>query len=545
MYGREKNRWGFKEGRSFSGLIPKLNDKVGEVTGLPEEEVVVSQFDYENNGEPQMEVVDIQALALSDPGSGEDGGDDSGSTSGDTSGSTSGDTSGETSGDTEEYDFTKPEQTENTEAQQATADNIINQINETSGTGAVKVTVPEGETLNNMTVPEDNQHFLYVSGDCADGATFTNNSSKGMSINVTNEEPISVVVDGTSSATTTLHGSFNDIYTTTQLSMGTGDTISGTVTYAEEYNGNISLTADFQDGAKVITMTSGNVTINNRGSVSSIEVYAPNANVTINGFSNELTATVDEDTLYIMNGAHINKLIMKKGNVKIYGFEVSDFIDEYVGEGTVEPMSWNVPTDVTVAKMTGNSGSYTIVSDITTSSTISWGVFGSGHYKYYLNGHTLNIGNKNYSMFLRNAVTVDLYGEGKMSNQADGYLIWVSGENCVVNVYGGEYEGNTHTLYAENGTINVYDGVFKLSNADTADRDANGNLKFLINCLDANYTAGTAKINVYGGKFYEFNPAVSYGEPGGPVSFVAEGYGVVESVEDGKKVYEVKPINEI
>ena len=68
--------------------------------------------------------------------------------------------------------------------------------------------------------------------------------------------------------------------------------------------------------------------------------------------------------------------------------------------------------------------------------------------------------------------------------------------------------------------------------------------KFLLNCYDANYTAGTAKINVYGGKFYEFNPAVTYGEPGGPVSYVAEGYGVVESVEDGKKVYEVRPIND-
>ena len=40
-------------------------------------------------------------------------------------------------------------------------------------------------------------------------------------------------------------------------------------------------------------------------------------------------------------------------------------------------------------------------------------------------------------------------------------------------------------------------------------------------------------------KFYEFNPAVTYGEPGGPVSYVAEGYHVVEFVEDGKKVYEV------
>ena len=60
-----------------------------------------------------------------------------------------------------------------------------------------------------------------------------------------------------------------------------------------------------------------------------------------------------------------------------------------------------------------------------------------------------------------------------------------------------------------------------------------------MNCYDANYTAGTAKINVYGGKFYNFNPAETYGEPNGPVSYVAEGYHVVESVEDGVPVFEV------
>ena len=60
-----------------------------------------------------------------------------------------------------------------------------------------------------------------------------------------------------------------------------------------------------------------------------------------------------------------------------------------------------------------------------------------------------------------------------------------------------------------------------------------------MNCYDANYTAGKAHINVYGGKFYNFNPAEAYSEPGGPVSYVAEGYHVVESVEDGVPVFEV------
>ena len=528
MYGIEKNKWGFREGRAFSGLIPKANDLIGLVTGTPDEEVVVTPFDFKNDGEPQMEVVDIYEIAMKDPGEGGEGG--------------GGEDSGSTSGDTEEHDFTPPTPTENTDEQQATANNIVDTLTGTSGTSASKIVIPEDETLNNLTIPEENQHFVYLSGQCEDGATIVNNSPKGMSISVENEEPISITISGTSSATTTLHGNFINIYTTTPISMGTGDTVSGTITFAEDYNGNVSITADFQDGAKIQTMTSGNVTINNRGEdVTSIEIYAPNADVTLNGLSDEVIATVADDTLYIQNGAHVNRLVMKKGNVKIYGFNVEDFIGEYVGEGTIEPMSWDVPTEATVNKMTGNSGTYQIVEDITTGSSIAFGLFGSGQFKYYLNDHTMTIGNKNYALFMRGNPTIDIYGPGKMVNGVDGYLAWLSGEGCVLNIHGGEYEGNTHTLYAENGTINVYDGVFKLTNADTADRDANGNLKFLLNCLDASYTAGTAKINVYGGKFYEFNPAVSYGEPNGPVSFVAEGYHVEESVEDGKKVFTVVP----
>ena len=107
------------------------------------------------------------------------------------------------------------------------------------------------------------------------------------------------------------------------------------------------------------------------------------------------------------------------------------------------------------------------------------------------------------------------------------------------------FEADTHVMYAQNGTINIYGGEFKMLNADTADRDEKGLLKFLLNCLDASYTAGTAHINVYGGKFYEFNPAEVYGEPGAPISYVAEGYGVVESEEDGKRVFTVLPVDQI
>ena len=58
---------------------------------------------------------------------------------------------------------------------------------------------------------------------------------------------------------------------------------------------------------------------------------------------------------------------------------------------------------------------------------------------------------------------------------------------------------------------------------------------------DDAYTAGTANIKVFGGKFYGFDPAHSMSEPGGEVSFVQEGY---ESVEIEPGVFEVKAVNQ-
>ena len=88
---------------------------------------------------------------------------------------------------------------------------------------------------------------------------------------------------------------------------------------------------------------------------------------------------------------------------------------------------------------------------------------------------------------------------------------------------GGTWNAYTHVLYCEKGTINIYGGTFNCLSDDK---------KFTINCLDANYTAETAKINCFGGRFIGFNPAESMSEPGDPISFVAEGYKSME-VESG------------
>lgn len=50
------------ESDAFEGLVPKANEKLGTI-GIPDPEVPVTQFDWVNNGEVQLEVADIEKIA--------------------------------------------------------------------------------------------------------------------------------------------------------------------------------------------------------------------------------------------------------------------------------------------------------------------------------------------------------------------------------------------------------------------------------------------------------------------------------------------------
>ena len=89
-------------------------------------------------------------------------------------------------------------------------------------------------------------------------------------------------------------------------------------------------------------------------------------------------------------------------------------------------------------------------------------------------------------------------------------------------------------IYCYDGTINITNGTFRNNGDDK---------KFLLNCYDANRAAGTAKIVVTGGKFYDFDPMHNTAE-GPDTNFLAEGYHTEAStvVEEGVEhtVYTVK-----
>lgn len=117
---------------------------------------------------------------------------------------------------------------------------------------------------------------------------------------------------------------------------------------------------------------------------------------------------------------------------------------------------------------------------------------------------------------------------------SDGYsmAIWVSEGTAVINdgVYMNATDGSargTDLIYVSGtGCVEINGGTFEAASPE-----------WTLNCRDADYRAGTAKIVVKGGRFKGFDPANNRTEGIG-TNYVAEGY---KSVLEGE-YYVVKPI---
>lgn len=151
-----------------------------------------------------------------------------------------------------------------------------------------------------------------------------------------------------------------------------------------------------------------------------------------------------------------------------------------------------------------------------------------------LNGHTLT-GGKPYSSEMTgtdiSAITVEngatLTIEGNGTIQGSEYGVYAKNGNVVIK--GGSITAGTTAVQVNVGTADIEGGVF--SNTDATDT------RYVINCIDANWKNGTAKVNITGGTFHHFNPADNAAEGAG-TNFVAKGYKAVETA-DG--VYTVIP----
>ncbi len=126
-------------------------------------------------------------------------------------------------------------------------------------------------------------------------------------------------------------------------------------------------------------------------------------------------------------------------------------------------------------------------------------------------------------------------GEGQVASKAgDAYAIDVkNGGNIVIN--GGEYKGNITGVYAYEGHVKINGGSFSIQQLSQYN-----DYRYTLNLYGASGTAGTASIEVTGGKYYKFDPSNNLAE-NPQVDFVAPGY---ETVQNGDW-YTVQPVTPV
>lgn len=130
------------------------------------------------------------------------------------------------------------------------------------------------------------------------------------------------------------------------------------------------------------------------------------------------------------------------------------------------------------------------------------------------------------AMTVKSNVTID--GTGSVEN-AGGYGITVKNADATLTILDGTYKGGTTAIQVTQGELVIKGGTFE-------DISTEDNGHYLINCIDANYKNGTAKITIMGGTFKNWNPENNTSEGAG-TNFLADGYKVVSETDANGDVW--------
>ena len=416
------------------------------------------------------------------------------------------------------------------------ADYVANNLSNTN----TSIVITEGE-LGDVTIPETTQP-LSVTAPMADGATITLSSPKTFTLVNTSYDPIAVAIDapaGTSSPTLI---KVSGKYATLDVNNGSiTSTSRATVTDVIINNDNAkSATIGgvvFNDNATITSYNLPQLTIANNNSsgniIPSATINAEDTTVSLNNSQwNELTSNVSENTLIVSQYAHVNKLIVGKGNVIVYDNDVANRIGEVVNNTTytVECNS-NVATtaDEVASLLTKNPPGIIKLGGDFTRLRIVRSMPWSGNYTLDLAGHTLNLTDAMYAIRGSSAVNItitDSVGGGKLINTAGYGLCAIDNSIFTIDVpESTEISAVTHTLFCDGSkkpTINVVNGTYKLiiGSDETDIYDVNGNYKFMLNHLDSTYTREGNCFNITGGTFYGFDPSRMCGDPGEEYSMI-------------------------
>ena len=134
----------------------------------------------------------------------------------------------------------------------------------------------------------------------------------------------------------------------------------------------------------------------------------------------------------------------------------------------------------------------------------------------------------------RNGANLTISGNGTFKAKANDAMAVDVQSGATLTIKNGTFIGNVDAVYVENGTAIIEGGFFDIQQKSNGTGEAQ--YRFMLNCYDANYNNGTAKIIVKGGTFVNFNPANNAAEGAG-TNFVAEGYSVISEAKANGDVW--------
>ena len=147
--------------------------------------------------------------------------------------------------------------------------------------------------------------------------------------------------------------------------------------------------------------------------------------------------------------------------------------------------------------------------------------------EYDLTGLTVTTDGDVYPAFrIQDGANVTITG-GTITNNDYVFVLGASDGSSAgyLTISGGTYTGDTTMASVTKGTLTVTGGEFKVT-------DSGYGTGYLLNCIDANYADGSAKIVVTGGTFHGFNPEANAAE-GADTNFLAsEKYIAIEESEN-------------
>ena len=132
--------------------------------------------------------------------------------------------------------------------------------------------------------------------------------------------------------------------------------------------------------------------------------------------------------------------------------------------------------------------------------------------------------------------TLTIEGNGEINCEAGDqqvYGINVNGGNVIVN--DGKFYGAITAIQVQKGSLVINGGFFDM--APTCKAQVPQYAKYIINCIDANYKNGSAKIIVKGGTFVNFDPSAN--PEGEGTTYVADGYSVISEQHGADTWYTV------